>query len=244
MNNCFGSGCGSVTPTTCSVYTGVNPLAGFTFSSNTPCLDEVLQFMATAINTLKTGLDTTGLTKEIFTFNPTTDAPKVFFQELIDKITSITTEISNLQNALATISSSLLAAPVTGLDLKCLIPNPNPCGDTFTILQALQLIVNKLCPVTTTSAPTPSTADVTFYIRTTPAADVTLMQKPVGNTLQDNSLIGVAPLNVMTISDVSYQWKAGGVTFDGTTGTFDFSASTHGALADSEVITVQYNPAS
>jgi hypothetical protein len=110
-------------------------------------LDGILQALAGQLSELKTALDISALDKNCFAFNPATDAQKIFFQELISKICDIETEIGTLQTQLSGISTTVLntSIPAT-IDLKCLLPNPNPCGSVYSLGQVLQLIINKLCP--------------------------------------------------------------------------------------------------
>jgi len=83
--------------------------------------------------------------------------------------------------------------------------------------------------------------DKTWTIKTLPSGNPADMQKPEGNTLQDGSLQNVTPLGVIFIDNLPLQWVAAGVIFNSSSGKFDFTSSTYGALKNNSVITIQYN---
>lgn len=145
MNNCYTTNCGTTYATACAFYTGT-ALAGISIPSPIP-LDSILQTLAQGVSDLKSALDISALNKSCFAFNPATDAQKEFFQEVINKICAIETEIGTLQTQLNGIGTSVLSTPIPAtINLKCLVSNPNPCGSVYTLGQVLQLIINKLCP--------------------------------------------------------------------------------------------------
>lgn len=78
----------------------------------------------------------------------------------------------------------------------------------------------------------------TYRIRTTPSNNALLKEKPVGNTLQDNELIGKTPWPFIIVDNQPLQWAESGITFNSTTGTFDFSA--YNPLVDGQTINVPY----
>ena len=145
MNSCYTNNCGTTYATACAFYTGA-ALAGMSMPTPIP-LDSILQTLTQRVNELKTDLDMSALDKNCFAFNPATDAQKVFFQEVINKVCAIETEIGNLQTQVSGISTTVLNTPIPAtIDLKCLVSNPNPCGSVYMLGQVLQLIINKLCP--------------------------------------------------------------------------------------------------
>lgn len=75
----------------------------------------------------------------------------------------------------------------------------------------------------------------TFTIALAPTGPT---QKPTGATLQDDMLANKTILDVMTINNLPLQWRAAGVTYNSSTGTFDFTAT--GALYAGDVITISY----
>lgn len=133
--------CVEIQPSSCVAYTGY---VSTTLTGLLPCrpnINDVLKNLQIFIDKINTNLgDNTTLTKNCFTFNPTTDSQKVLNQEVINDICTLQTQVSGL--LAQQVDPDLINVAI---DLLCLDDPTCTPQSTYTLTQILTKLVTNYC---------------------------------------------------------------------------------------------------